>query len=355
MTNPPDRQTAASGSVRRMRSPSTELRTRWPGLDGLRGYAVLAVLLHHAGLAHGGYIGVDVFFVLSGYLITCLLLAEQRRSGTVALGRFYLRRVLRLWPALLVLSAFCVAVALAAGRAVGETLHDAAAAVGYYANLVALPSGLLDHTWTLALEEQFYLVWPLLLLIAGRHSGRYRWVPALTLIVFILILDLVTGRDGVIHSYVRAMGLPVGCALALTSAALRERLVPMAWPAAGALLLLTFLPTPYWLTAGWPISLAALLAVPLIARLTTAANSTAFEWSPLRWCGLRSYSLYLWHFTLLSLTVHHAPDEVPHAVRLGLGVVASFAAAEASYRLVEQPVLRYRDRRLAGRQAPSLA
>ena len=318
------------------------LDRRWPGLDGLRGCAVAAVVLYHLDLVQGGFQGVDVFFVLSGFLITRLVVAEYERTGRVALGRFYLRRSLRLYPALIVVSAFCVAVALAARRSLADTLHDAGVSVLYVANLFPLPSGLLDHTWTLALEEQFYLVWPPLLLLCLRGRSTWRWLPAGSLVIVVLALDLAAGRDGALHSYVRAMGLPLGCALALARPWAVTRLARFGAPAAVGLLLAVLLPLPAALTTGWPASIGAFLAVPVVALLTLRPVAL-FTWQPLRWLGLRSYGLYLWHFPLLALARHHAPEAIPLSARLVAGLLASLIAAELSVRLVERPALRLRD------------
>ena len=324
--------------------------TRVASLDGVRGVAILAVVLYHLELADSGYLGVDVFFVLSGFFITSLLVREHRRTGSVHLGRFYWRRVLRLYPALLAVVAFCLLVAVAVATKVGETVGDAAAALAYVSNITGSESGLLDHTWTLALEEQFYLVWPAVFLLAvSRRWRRLGWASAVAIVGGILVLDLLTGREGVAHSYVRAMGLPLGCALAM----IRDRRA-FGWigrfgPAAAVALLAAFvLPLPGWSTTGWPISVGALLAVPVVAWAAEAPVPGLD--SPLMvWFGLRSYSLYLWHFPLLSLAGNHAPSRVSHSLALALGLIGSLVAAEASYRLVELPVLRWRDRAPAGR------
>ena len=147
-----------------------------PALDGLRGAAVAGVLLFHAGHLRGGYLGVDAFFVLSGFLITSLLLAEGARTGTVALGAFWARRARRLLPALLAVLAFVAVYSLVVASAAERTTirGDGLATLGYFANWRAIFSGTdywalfgspspLEHTWSLAIEEQFYLVWPLLL------------------------------------------------------------------------------------------------------------------------------------------------------------------------------------------------
>lgn len=300
-------------------------------------------MLHHMGLAHGGFLGVDVFFVLSGFLITSLLIKEQRQNGRIALGRFYFRRALRLYPALLVVAAFVVTVAVVANQAVRATLRDAALAVGYVANLFQPSTGLLDHAWTLALEEQFYLVWPLLMVLAVWRAGRFGYLPAVVLIGLVLLLDLVVGREGPIHSYVRAMGLPLGCALALSTVPVRNRLAQWGWPCAAVLLVVVFLPLPFWLTTGWPVSVGALLAVPIVALLVSRPAGLLAH-PALRYLGLRSYSLYLWHFPLLALAIHHAPGGLPYSVRVASGAAAGLVTAELSFRLVERPILRYRDK-----------
>src|SRR5687767_8090708 len=133
------------------------------GLDGLRGVAILAVMTYHSGLGRGGYLGVDVFFALSGFLITTLLLEEHAATGTIAFGRFYARRALRLLPALLVFLAVWLAVLYATLDAkfwVSVTLF-ALSVLFYVANWVGiwvLPLGVYGHAWSLSIEEQFYVV-----------------------------------------------------------------------------------------------------------------------------------------------------------------------------------------------------
>ncbi|WP_353807395.1 acyltransferase family protein [Agromyces sp. SYSU T00194] len=317
---------------------------RWRGLDGLRGVAVIVVVLFHAGLAPGGFLGVDVFFVLSGFLITRLLRNEYDRTGTIRLARFTARRLLRLYPALLAACAFVLTVALVTGRAVPELTRDVLVSLTYTSNLVAMQGGLLDHTWTLSLEEQFYLVWPALLLLSLRWRAPWAWLPQVALIAAILVVDLLPGAPPAVHSYVRAMGLPLGCALAFAGPRTLGVLGRLAPVAAAGFALAVFLPLPAALTTGWPISIGAVLAAPMVAALV-AWTVPPMEWAPLRWFGLRSYSLYLWHLPIMSLALHHAPAGVPGWTRVIVGVAASLLVAEASYRWIEQPVLRLRDRR----------
>ncbi|MCZ0211417.1 acyltransferase, partial [Streptomyces sp. UMAF16] len=138
-------------------------------LDGLRGVAVLMVLVYHLGLAPGGFLGVDVFFVLSGFLITSMLVEEWQRRDSISLRRFYARRALRLLPAFLVLLVICLveAIAIAPTEEKPARLKAIGVAACYLSNypplLPATDMSLLGHTWSLSLEEQFYLLWPLCL------------------------------------------------------------------------------------------------------------------------------------------------------------------------------------------------
>ena len=156
-----------------------------PALDGLRGIAVIGVILFHAGLLRGGFLGVDLFFVLSGFLITSLLLVEISTAGRIRLGRFWARRARRLLPPLLLvlLGVAGYSATLASPTELARIRGDSWAALFYYANwhallaeqsywqMFSLPSPL-AHTWSLAIEEQFYLVWPLLVLLLAKRTSR---------------------------------------------------------------------------------------------------------------------------------------------------------------------------------------
>jgi peptidoglycan/LPS O-acetylase OafA/YrhL len=208
---------------------------RKPGLDGVRAIGVILVLLFHSQIFpfRNGAIGVDVFFVLSGYLITALLTEELERSGSVDFGRFYGRRALRLLPAYLAVVMF--ALAIQKFWPSGGTVRGAISSLLYCSNWVlALHRGglgYLDHTWSLSIEEQFYLVWPLLVVLGCRLAGRRKLTP----ILVVAFLALASVADGMVRAaqgndaYVyaatdtRASALLVGAALALTGQYLARR------------------------------------------------------------------------------------------------------------------------------------
>lgn len=342
-----------------------------PGLDGIRALAVLAVLCYHAGFgwALGGFLGVETFFVLSGFLITALLLNEWNGSGRIDLRSFWLRRARRLLPAVwLLLSALPLLAFLLARDSLQRLQEDIPAALLYVTNwayiLREVPyfeafgrPPLLQHLWSLAVEEQFYLFWPLLLLILLRISGKSRALLAgavLLLAVGSTIwmallyspsydpLRLYYGTD------TRAAGFIVGAALAIIrppggKAAARSPRVSegMGW---AGLFMLLFLFTylnefrPALYRGGFLA--AALASLLLIVGASTPGTrlSRLFEHPILRWIGTRSYSIYLWHWPVLLLTRPGIDVELP-ALPVRLAQLAiTFALAELSYRWVETPI-----------------
>ncbi|EFC82045.1 acyltransferase [Parafrankia sp. EUN1f] len=227
---PRERPVPPDTAARRAGAPTR--RTGYnPALDGVRALAMLCVLVFHMDALPGGYLGVDVFFVLSGFLITRQLLAERDRTGRVSLPMFYLRRAYRLLPAfwLLALVGFTAVVVLGAGTAGerDEFLHTLAAAMLYVNNYFQVVqqntgAGWLGHTWSLSLEEQFYLLWPLLLLVLCRRPWIDRRLPAVLLggVVAVMLWRDVLNASGAsgTRTYfgldTRADALLVGCALA---------------------------------------------------------------------------------------------------------------------------------------------
>jgi peptidoglycan/LPS O-acetylase OafA/YrhL len=358
----------------------TSSRLRYqPGLDGVRALAVLAVLLYHAQLSwlRGGFLGVDVFFVLSGYLITRLLLAEWRRWGSVDLRAFWLRRARRLLPALfLVLLAVAgYAALLASDGQLAAIRGDALATVGYVANWRFVfaqqsyfaqydePSPL-RHMWSLGIEEQFYLVFPLILV--GLLTLRLRRPMLATVLglgaVGSAVLAATLYQPGTDPSRVyygtdtRLQALLVGAAAAVlvraaparagTYLSVAGRAVPLPGRRSLGLFGLAGLAAAFVLardTAGWlyrgGFLLIALLAVAVVIAAGTDGTTTArlLSVQPLRRVGLISYGLYLWHWPVYV---------VLNPARLGFGgaglvllrLAVTFALATASFLLVERPV-----------------
>lgn len=341
-------------------------------LDGVRALAVLAVIgVHtHPRLAPGGAIGVDVFFVLSGFLITTLLLQELDRTDRIAFGRFYARRALRLVPALAVVLAAITAYALFVAQP--STRHDAlrevVAAATYTRNWTGpwlhTPGPLLGHTWSLALEEQFYLLWPLVLTLALRRPERRRQNELGLIAVFAAATVLATtlralGVDGwSLLLDQRPDALLLGAATALArrrwgtswrALATSRRTATLA---AVALAALSALAATVWSLdvrhPGFPLAAAA--AALLVATLVTAdegrattALHRAMRARPLTALGRISYGVYLWQLPVLRWVDDRSPNRSA-ALRIPLALVGILAAATLSYVVVERPILRWKDR-----------
>lgn len=346
-----------------------------PALDGLRGLALVLVLVYHFtgvdGPLPGGWAGVDVFFVLSGFLITALLLDEHALHGRVRLGRFYARRALRLLPALLVMLAVWTMLLLAfndttwfgavpsGGKTGGPVqivpaLGDVGLVLTYGVNWVhALFHGHapLGHLWSLAVEEQFYLGWPLLLLLLLRLPSARRVWPVLLLALASAALPFVlydggAGKDRIYFGTdTRAVGLLLGAAAALIWR--RRRCVGAAARLAGGrawagLLVvggvagyLANLPAKF-LVAPALLALAVAQVVPYLLDQPASLLGRAMSLRWLTWVGRRSYALYLWHYLWATWT-----HPLPLGVGLPLGVLGALACAVLSWRYVEAPALRY--------------
>jgi peptidoglycan/LPS O-acetylase OafA/YrhL len=350
-----------------------------PALDGLRGIAVLAVMACHSQLQSvlpGGYLGVDLFFVLSGFLITALLLEEQEQSGTIHLGRFYLRRMLRLFPALLFMLALCSAWAGLRTRPERAANIDQAVMLTlcYCANLPwCWPASmdLLGHTWSLSVEEQFYVVWPagmLLLLRCGVPRRRIEWLLCLGIAASAALriwLSLGSCPRGVEAAGVslpaRADALLAGSLLALVCVTNRlprsktgRRWLRGCGQASASLLLLLCLtgePASGFLRLGGYTLVAGLAAILIAAVVQERGDRSGgiLGASALVWTGRISYGLYLWHFPMQSIEPKLMHGVLPWSRHLpgfdGLVTLAfTFGAAILSHKLVEQPFLRWKDR-----------
>lgn len=322
------------GKNRFVRSCAPSSAGRLPQLDGLRGIAILLVVFAHAWngvgdrrvailptASGGGLFGVHLFFVLSGFLITSLLLREFELNGRILLGAFYLRRARRLLPALLLILTFYGVFYVRDAGGVG----DIVVAIAYIANLGPLinwipQNGGLSHTWSLAVEEQFYLAWPVLVILAARRSRQ-----SVTALAAFGIVSTVLLRHGLGTAtlLLRWDALMLGCLLAVRPV----RLPPLAgWVAFGILGVTTFyVPS---VDGVWMVTLSSAVgAVALVGALQMRWVTAA----PLRYLGRISYGLYLWHVLLLFLNLPVA-----------LALILSLGVAELSYRLVERRFIRHR-------------
>lgn len=306
---------------------------RQPELDGVRGVAILLVLFGHAGANHhvGSFaaLGVTLFFVLSGYLITGILLAEHERHERIRLRHFYARRLTRLGPPLLVM----LVVTGLVMRPGWAPWLSAATWTSNYASLAGVDITPYGHTWSLAVEEQFYLAWPLLLL--GLLRSRRAMVGALALLVGLLVWRFdryATGHLFYGYGALETAGSAIiaGCVVALA----RVRLSAM-WGWVSAVLAL--LVTCGSVVAGGLAWLVLPLVVTPIAGLFVASSGSLrwLTWRPLTFAGVVSYSVYLWH------------EPLSHLISGGwsvVGVLAGAVVGLAAHYAVERPVMRRRAR-----------
>jgi peptidoglycan/LPS O-acetylase OafA/YrhL len=338
-----------------------------PGLDGLRGIAVALVLWNHGGfpiVGAAGAVGVNIFFVLSGFLITRLALEERERTGTMSLKRFYWRRSLRLFPAMYTVLAVTTVVALATDRSLVPIVYAAT----YLLNFVktaGMDVHLVTHMWTLSMEEQFYLVWPAALLCALRCGHRRRAIMAVSIGMAVSLAVRIgagTADAGLVYlhnSPALATGvLLAGCLLALIA----ERVPGTLLVKQGTFVVGCFVvalasfgvKTTGLYVIGIPaVTIASVVIIAYLAQDEQAAwIARVFSWGPLQYVGRISYGLYLWHFIVFWF-VRQNVDFHPYA-RWVLQVAASLAIATISYRLVERPFLRLKDR-FRGELTPELA
>lgn len=360
----------------RVGPPDTASLGRRPALDGLRAFAVALVVVFHvrSEWMHGGFFGVDVFFVLSGFLITRLLLEEIGRQGRVDLRDFFRRRAVRLFPAL--------AVVLVAVAVYNVTWEPSASRAHTRSGLWSTPlyvSNFFDvhadsaiaHSWSLAVEEHFYLVWPAVLALLC-WLGATRRAAITTALVGI---GASATTFALLHTYTNRPVETLGFwtfdrpALVLLIGALSALVLPLdaprlagviasvlAVPAAVVLALLSLhaRPNDSLLAYGGYAGIGALVVVLLAAVLWRPQTWRVLAHPVLVWIGRRSYAIYLWHIPLRNVAWAH-PGELgdPSKNVRDLGViVASLVAAELSHRLVEAPVARWATRRKATRAAP---
>jgi peptidoglycan/LPS O-acetylase OafA/YrhL len=351
-----------------------------PGLDGLRAFAVTAVLLYHADLnwIPGGFLGVDVFFVISGYLITSLLLAEFRNQGRIGLGQFYLRRARRLLPALfLLLGVVGLFAVIFLPDEVTKLRGDTVAALLYgtnwwqiFRNLSYFEAAgrppLLQHLWSLAVEEQFYLLWPLMLtgmfkLWKGRRRPMLLATIALVAVSAMLMIVLSISRGYPLEhdpsrvyygTDTRAFTMLLGAVLAMVWAPWRlsektsrgGRLVLDGMGLVGVLgLAWMFLNVSEFsnnLYRGGFLLCSIFSAMVIAVTVHPAADLSRYflGLKPLRWIGERSYGIYLWHWPVFMITRPQLDISMTGTPNLILRLAVTVALAELSYRYVEQPI-----------------
>jgi peptidoglycan/LPS O-acetylase OafA/YrhL len=345
-----------------------------PALDGLRGISILAVMFVHGGLfwmGRGGFLGVDIFFVLSGFLITALLMEEWAKTGSISFKNFYMRRALRLLPPLLLLIVLCLLFVTFFPPEQG-TLPAAKSilvALFYLSNW--MPSGVyspLFHTWSLGIEEQFYIIWPLLLFV-------FLWLKAdartILLLLTVAILAVAFNRAMLWHSLsgseqnmiytrldARADALLVGCIIGILVS--RDLIPNQTWAlaaikglavlsAAGmGFLLFTIPSTSAFLYFGGFTGVALMVAIIIVHLFTAPWRTTLLilEFPLLRWFGRLSYGLYLWHLPVYSLYDSLFPPFPlrSYTLRIVLPFIIKFvlsvAVSTLSFYFVEQPVLK---------------
>lgn len=317
------------------------------GFDGVRAIAALMVVAFHFGGVHfaflSGWLGVHLFFVLSGFLITTLLLREEDRSGKVSLANFYIRRAFRILPAYYVAlgatAAYLVAIGAAAGAGVFRSLP-------YYASFLPefAPTGYFGHSWTLGIEQKFYLLWPILgftLLLHVRRETVWRLVILLALGMAAFIYPGI-----LVHYVVIGMGATLAILMNSSHGFRIVRFLTVRWVAATALLVLVAMQLMAgWLSIHWgsqiPVvflyGLAAALSLP---GLVAASRTTrVLSWTPLKWLGERSYSIYLVQFLagyVVTAVLSMAGFGLTKAI---LVAAVSAAIADLIYRGIESPAI----------------
>jgi len=379
--------TPSTGTMGRTGTSAPGTHRRLAPLDGVRAFAVAAVLLYHGGVSwiNGGLLGVDVFFVLSGFLITSLLCDESLRTGTIALGRFWARRARRLLPALFVLLLGVAAYAhfSAASLNLPSVRGDALATLTYVANwryifsnqgyfaLAAIPSPLL-HTWSLAVEEQYYLIWPLIALPVLRRAGvsGLAWVAGCGAVASAVLMAAMyhagAGLDRLYYGTdTRAQALLVGSLLGAIASRRDMRVFSERWSrtpggrmtgaalgvvGSGFLLWAWHVydgQNPVLYSGGFlVVALAAGMVIAHVVSWPRSPLSRFCSLPPLTFVGRISYGLYLYHWPLF-LALDHAHTGLDGAALLAVRLSVTLVVSVLSYYLIELPV---RNGRLLPRQ-----
>ena len=379
-TSAPARNAAASvpaapaDSKRRARARLRQV----PGLDGLRGLAVLAVVIYHffGDILPGGYLGVDMFFVLSGFLITSLLVREFNVTGRISLKGFWLRRFRRILPAALIVLSICTAIVALIGGDLAVGIREQFLGTFFFVNnwtqiatsqtyFAPNEVQVFAHYWSLAVEEQFYLIWPLLMLGVFAISRRKpkRLPIAVSLILAIasavaMALLYNPGEDPTRVYYgtdTHAFGLLIGAMLSLIMTSTDKDMDADSWPTAnkgilagtvGVFALVGYLAQLVWMGADRDFTyrgglvLTSVLGAAMIWAVVRESGPLTwiFRTRVMRWLGQRSFSLYLWHWPAVMIV--HALSDAPSWLLGLLSLPLSFVLAEVTYQFVENPFRR---------------
>lgn len=317
-----------------------------PALDGLRGVAVLSVLTFHAypGVAPGGWAGVDVFFVLSGYLITRLLSQELEATGTVNLLGFYLRRARRLMPVFLAMLAILLPLILTFHHQRADWTRAWVIAAAYLMNWSRAfgwgPDGGFGHTWSLAEEEQFYLLWPLLFIFIWRRRPLI-WIVGLIVASVCWRIFLVIQGAPFVRIYngfdTHSSPLLIGCALGILQfLPSQTRSLSRTWFVWVLAFAMVVVALPITSVGAETIGISAIsgIAVMLIALSGNGPLHYVLSAAPLRFTGKISYALYLWHYPLLVLMLpkwNWMNPIIPLALAYGIATISYFTI-EAYFR-----------------------
>lgn len=358
--------------------------SRIAGLDGVRAFAVIAVIAAHAHvpLTHGGGVGVDIFFGLSGFLITYLLLQEHAQFDRIDVKKFWLRRILRLFPALILMVAAIdvlatVSIVAAPSKPLAQTLVATPSVLLYFGNwLIVVTSspalGWFGPMWSLAVEEQFYLLWPLIVILClrarrgvrvlavtaglisvaatvGRFvtfngSDMYRTfgtdfrVDMLT-VGALLAIAIYTGRTTTVQKASRALLVPA-CAVIITAIIV----MPDFDLASGAQAQRWY----YWV--GLPfVGLSTATVVGYLFTHQKSRLASVLEWRPLAYTGRISYGMYLWHYPILMAVAAATKHAVNPLLWFIVGLIGTYVMAGLSFRFVERPL----QHRFHGRLRPA--
>lgn len=349
-----------------------------PALDGVRALAVVAVIVYHAGASWlpGGFLGVDVFFVMSGYLVTALMQRERDRDGHICLTAFWVRRARRLLPALMLMLVVVCSLAFGLERDLNAGLRSQVfGALTYSSNWLQISAGasyvehstpaLLTHLWSLAVEEQFYLIWPLvisvLLAYLHRRKPRVAAVVGIGALSAIAMAVLYRSGDDPTRVYTgtdtHGFSLMLGAALALARPASlvdpvrrggRIKLTARQWLLGPLSLLVLFASMATLSDTGSStyrggLLIAAIAATGLVS--VAARGDGPLNWflklRPMRWLGVRSYSLYLWHWPMLVIAGRVFPGQWPAWMGALVAIAASLLLSDISWRMLEDPIRRY--------------